>query len=117
MPTQCKIVLYPVKDTEKARSLFTTLLGTEPHVDSPYYVGFDADGAEIGLLPGGHTQGMTGPIAFFDVDDIAATLGAMKSAGAEVTQDPTDVGAGLLVAKVRDSEGNDIGLRQQPLGA
>jgi predicted enzyme related to lactoylglutathione lyase len=74
------------------------------------------DGTEIGLLPGGHGQGMTGPIAFFDVDDIAATLDAVKAEGAEVIQEPTDVGAGLLVAKIRDTEGNDIGLRQQPAG-
>jgi len=117
MPTQCKIVLYPVKDIDKAKPLFTTLLGTDPHVDSPYYVGFDADGAEIGLLPGGHNQGMTGPIPFFDVDDITTTLSALQAAGAEVTQEPSDVGAGLLVAKVKDTDGNDIGLRQQPVGS
>jgi len=117
MTPELNTVLYPVKDIDKAKPLFRTLLGTDPHVDSPYYVGFDADGAEIGLLPGGHNQGMTGPIPFFDVDDIAGTLSGLKAAGAEVTQEPTDVGAGLLVAKVRDTEGNDIGLRQQPAGA
>jgi predicted enzyme related to lactoylglutathione lyase len=116
MTTQCRIVLYPVQDADKARKFFTTLLRGDPHVDSPYYVGFDVDGTEIGLLPGGHGQGMTGPIAFFDVDDIAATLDAVKAEGAEVIQEPTDVGAGLLVAKIRDTEGNDIGLRQQPAG-
>ena len=67
-------VLYPVKDLDKAKALFAALFGAGPHVDSPYYVGFSVNGAEIGLVPDGHDQGMTGPIPFFDVDDISATL-------------------------------------------
>lgn len=117
MPVQCKTVLYPVKDLDKARTLFAALFGAEPHADTPYYVGFSVDGSEIGLVPSGHAQGMTGPVPFFEVDDISATLGALQAAGAKVVQEPTDVGAGLLVAKVSDADGNDIGLRQAPAGA
>ncbi len=116
MPVQCKTVLYPVKDLDKAKTVFVTLFGTDPHVDSPFYVGFSISGAEIGLVPSGHDQGMTGPVPFFDVDDLSATLDAVQAAGARVVQEPTDVGAGLLVAKVSDADGNDIGLRQPPTG-
>ena len=59
MPVQCKTVLYPVKDLDKARALFAALFGADPHADSPYYVGFSVDGDEIGLVPSGHEQGMT----------------------------------------------------------
>jgi predicted enzyme related to lactoylglutathione lyase len=114
VPIQCKVVLYPVSDVDKAKAFFTTLFAADPHVDSPYYVGFNVDGDEIGLLPGGHQQGMSGPVAFFDVDDIAASLDALREAGAQIVQEPTDVGAGLLVAKVIDGDGNDVGLRQLP---
>jgi predicted enzyme related to lactoylglutathione lyase len=117
VPVQFNIVLYPVKDLDKTKALFITLFGAEPHVDSPYYVGFSVNGAEIGLVPNGHDQGMTGPVPFFDVDDISATLGALQAAGGQVTQEPTDVGAGLLVAKISDADGNEIGLRQPPAGA
>jgi predicted enzyme related to lactoylglutathione lyase len=117
MPVQCNSVLYPVKDLAKATALFTALFGADPHVDSPYYVGFSVDGTEIGLVPSGHDQGMTGPVPFFDVDDISATIGALQAAGAQVVQEPSDVGAGLLVAKVSDADGNDIGLRQPPASA
>jgi predicted enzyme related to lactoylglutathione lyase len=117
VPVHFNVVLYPVKDLDKAKALFATLFGADPHVDSPYYVGFDVNGAEIGLVPNGHEQGMTGPVPFFDVDDISATLGALLAAGAQVVQEPTDVGAGLLVAKVSDADGNDVGLRQPPAGA
>ena len=117
MSVQCNTVLYPVKDLDKATALFTALFGAGPHVESPYYVGFSVNGAEIGLVPSGHDQGMTGPVPFFDVEDISATLGALQAAGAQMVQESTDVGAGLLVAKVSDADGNDIGLRQPPAGA
>jgi predicted enzyme related to lactoylglutathione lyase len=117
MPVQCNTVLYPVKDLDKAKAVFAALFATDPHVDSPFYVGFSVNGAEIGLVPNGHDQGMTGPIPYFEIDDISATLGALKAAGAQVVQEPTNVGSGLLVAKVSDADGNDIGLRQPPAGA
>jgi len=117
VPTQCKTVLYPVKDLDKAKALFAALFGAGPHVDQPNYVGFSVDGAEIGLLPDGLNQGMTGPVPFYDVDDLAATLAALQAAGAQVVQEPTNVGHGLLVAKVIDVDGNDIGLKQPPAGA
>jgi predicted enzyme related to lactoylglutathione lyase len=110
-------VLYPVKDLDKAKVTFTALFGVGPHVDSPYYVGYAIDGHEIGLVPSGHDQGMTGPEPFYDVEDINATLTALQGAGAVVVQEPTDVAAGLLVAKVRDTEGNIIGVKQPPVGA
>ena len=117
MPVQITTVLYPVKDLEATKALFTTVFGAGPHVDSPYYVGFSVDGHEIGLVPGGHDQGMTGPVAFYDVVDIEDTLAALRGAGARVVQEPTDVAAGLLVAKVQDADGNEIGLRQVPAGS
>jgi predicted enzyme related to lactoylglutathione lyase len=117
VPVKCNTVLYPVKDLNKAKALFAVLFGGDPHVDSPYYVGFSVSGAEIGLLPERLNQGMTGPVPFYYVDDIAATLGAIRAAGAQVVQEPTDVGSGMLVAKVSDPDGNAIGLRQLPAGA
>jgi predicted enzyme related to lactoylglutathione lyase len=118
MSVQLNVVLYPVKDLDKAKAVFTVAFGAEPHVDSPYYVGFSVNGVEIGLVPNGHQdQGMTGPVPFFDVEDIVATLGALQAAGARIVQEPTDVSAGLLVAKVRDADDNEIGLRQLPAGS
>ncbi len=118
MSVQLNVVLYPVRDLDNAKAVFTALFAVEPHVDSPYYVGFSVHGTEIGLVPNGHDdQGMKGPVPFFDVEDIAATLGALQAAGAKIVQEPTDVSSGLLVAKVRDADDNEIGLRQAPAGA
>ncbi|MEO9180901.1 MAG: VOC family protein [Acidimicrobiales bacterium] len=117
MEIQMRTVLYPVQDIDKAKVTFTALFGAEPHVDSPYYVGFSVDGLEIGLVANGHAQGMSGPEPYYDVVDITATLAALQSAGADIVQQPKDVGAGLLVAKVRDTEGNMIGVKQVPTSA
>jgi len=110
-------VLYPVRDVDQAKAMFAALFGVAPHVDSPYYVGFSVDGNEIGLIPNGHEQGMSGPEPYYDVDDIAATIAALEAAGGVVLQPPTDVAAGLLVAKVKDTDGNLIGLKQLPIGS
>ncbi len=48
-----KTVLHPVSDVDAAKALYTALLGVAPQADSPYYVGFDAEGQHIGLVPGG----------------------------------------------------------------
>lgn len=117
MTIQMKTVLYPVRDINRAKAMFAALFGAQPHVESPYYVGFSVNDSEIGLVPNGHGQGMNGPEPYFDVVDITGTLAALQAAGAEIVQEPNDVGAGLLVAKVRDTEGNMIGLKQLPTSA
>jgi predicted enzyme related to lactoylglutathione lyase len=57
---------------------------------------------------------MSGPEPYYDVDDIVATIAALEAVGGVVLQPPTDVAAGLLVAKVKDADGNLIGLKQLP---
>ena len=106
-----KTVIYPVKDLARAKALFTTLLGAEPMMDAPYYVGWKVGDQDIGLDPNGHTHGMT---AYWHVDDIKKSLQALLDAGAQTTQDVTDVGGGKLIASVRDADGNIIGLSQSP---
>ncbi|WP_413755915.1 VOC family protein [Streptomyces sp. MMBL 11-3] len=110
-----RTVTYPVKDLARARALFGTLLGVEPYVDEAYYVGFRAPGCpEVGLDPNGHAKGLTGPVPHWRVADVRAELAALVGAGAEVVQDVQDVGGGLLVASVKDADGNGIGLVQEP---
>jgi len=106
-----KTVVYPVKDLAKAKALFTVLLGKQPYADAPYYVGFKAGDQDIGLDPNGHKQGAT---PYYHIDDIKESLQALLNAGATTIQEITDVGGGTLIAVVKDSEGNIIGLRQMP---
>ncbi|HLU74546.1 MAG TPA: VOC family protein [Nonomuraea sp.] len=107
-----KTVLHPVSDLAKAKPVYAALLGIEPQTDSPYYVGFDAGGQHIGLVPDGGPQGMTSPVAYWHVPDIEATLFAMTAAGAAVKEAAHEVGGGRLVATVTDPDGNVLGLIQ-----
>jgi catechol 2,3-dioxygenase-like lactoylglutathione lyase family enzyme len=63
-------VIYPVNDLARAKALYGALLGIEPYADQPYYVGFRVGDHEIGLDPRGASQGMTGPVPYYEVDDI-----------------------------------------------
>ena len=109
-----KLFTYPIKDIAGAKMLYGTLLGVEPYVDTPYYIGYKVGDHEIGLVPNGHEQGQTGPLIYFDVSDIRSTLKSLVDAGAQVQQEVRNVGGGLLVASVKDKDGNITGLRQFP---
>ena len=109
-----KTVLHPVSDLAAAKAVYTALLGVEPQHDAPYYVGFEAAGQHIGLVPGGGPQGMTSPVAYWQVADIEAKLAEMIAAGAAVKESAHDVGGGRLVATVTDLDGNVLGLLQDP---
>jgi predicted enzyme related to lactoylglutathione lyase len=108
-----KIVLHPVTDLAKAKAVYAALLGLEPQADSDYYVGFDTAGQHIGLVPGGQ-QGMTSPVAYWQVPDIEAKLAEVTAAGATAKDAPRDVGGGRLVATFTDPDGNVLGLVQDP---
>ena len=107
-----KTVLHPVSDLAAAKAVYTALLGVPPQADSSYYVGFEAAGQHIGLVPGGGPQGMTAPVAYWHVPDIEAKLAEVTAAGAAVQEPPRDVGGGRLVATVTDPDGNVLGLLQ-----
>ncbi len=109
-----KIVLHPVTDLAAAKAVYTALLGGPPDADSEYYVGFEAGGQHIGLVPGGGPQGMTSPVTFWEVSDIEAKLAEVIAAGATVNEAAHDVGGGRLVATVTDPDGNVLGLLQDP---
>ena len=57
---------------------------------------------------------MTGPVAYWEVDDIEKSLTSLLTAGAEALQEVRDVGGGKLIASVKDADGNIMGLMQSP---
>lgn len=107
-----KTIIYPVKDIAQAKALYTKLLGVEPTIDQPYYVGYSLAGQDISLDPNGHKKGLTGPVSYWNVTDIKQSMQQLLDAGAQVQQDVQDVGGGKLVAIVKDPDGNSIGLIQ-----
>jgi len=107
-----KTVLHPVTDVEKAKPVYTALLGFSPQTDESYYVGFEAGDQHIGLVPGGGPQGMTSPVVYWQVSDIEAKLAEVTAAGAIVKEPAHDVGGGRLVATFTDPDGNVLGVLQ-----
>ena len=106
-----KTLLHPVSDVEKAKAVYAALLGTPPQTDDPYYVGYEAEGQQIGLVPN-RGEGATSPVAYWHVSDIEAKLAEVTAAGATVKEPARDVGGGRLVATVTDPDGNVLGLLQ-----
>jgi predicted enzyme related to lactoylglutathione lyase len=109
MSEGAQLLVYPVKDLDTAKKLFTALLEVQPYVDSPYYTGYRVGDQEIGLDPNSQSRG---PIAYWTADDIEARLQQLLDAGAQVEQPVKDVGGGRLIAQVRDAAGNIVGLMQ-----
>ena len=107
-----KTVLHPVSDLAKAKVVYAAPARRPPQTDGSFYVGFEAEGQHIGLVPGGGPQGMTSPVAYWHVPDIEAKLAEVTAAGATVNEPVRDVGGGRLVATVTDPDGNVLGLLQ-----
>src|ERR687885_2447613 len=100
-----KTVLHPVSDVAAAKAVYAALLGVPPQTDESYYVGFEAAGQQIGLVPGGGPQGMTSPVAYWHVPDLEAKLAEVTAAGATLKEPAHDVGGGRLVASFADPDG------------
>ncbi len=103
------LIVVPTANAEAAKATYSALLGIEPYADSPYYIGYRTDRGEIGIdpsNPGG------GPIPYWDVADLDAAIGSLTATGATIVKAPQEVGGGLSIAVLADSDGNPVGLRQ-----
>ena len=67
--------IYTVGDLAQAKAFYSALLGKAPYFDEPFYVGFEIDGAELGLDPDTKNRkpGPGGAVAYWRVDDISAS--------------------------------------------
>ncbi len=99
-------IAVSVSNLDEAKAQYAAILGVEPYAASEYYVGFRANGFELGLTGG--TAGS--PITYVPVDDLDAAVEAARAAGT-VAEEAHDVGGGMRVAVFVDSDGNRIGLK------
>ena len=84
MTAGIRTVICPVKYLARAKAPCGKRLGAEPYRDEAYYVGFNVAGQDTGLAPHGHAQGITGPLGYRHVDDIAQAIQRLREAGATV---------------------------------
>ena len=103
-------IVYTVNDLNAATLVHTAILGTGPHTQQPYYVGFRVGEVDIALVPHDPSGGAVVPVAFVHVVDLEAAVAEAQAAGATVAEEPHDVGGGTRLAKLHDGAGNIVGL-------
>jgi methylmalonyl-CoA/ethylmalonyl-CoA epimerase len=105
-------------DLDRARDFYTRLLGAQPSgfFDPPGLLFFQAGSVRLLL-----EQGAPSALLYLKVDDLEATVAALRADGVEIIADPqlifthTDdrlgpAGMAEHMAFFRDSEGNTVGL-------
>ena len=105
-------IVIPVSDIEASKKVYAVALGAEPHTDTPYYVGFNVDGCELGLAPKGTGADQPGPVAYAQTSDVKQKVEELVAAGATVVSEPTDVGGGTVLAVLADADGHRFGVIQ-----
>jgi predicted enzyme related to lactoylglutathione lyase len=108
-----RTAVYPAPDLARGREWYRQVLGRDPSVDEPFYVGFSVGGFELGLIPDGE-PGTAGVRGYWGVSDAAAELARVTALGAEVHEPVKDVGGGIKVAVVSDPFGNAFGVIENP---
>lgn len=107
---------YMVPDLAAATQWYTKAFGIEPYFNEPFYVGFNIGGYELGLMPSEEKPVEAANIlTYWGVNDIQAVYDSFLQLGAEVHEEPTNVGGPLMVASVRDPWGNVIGFIYNPV--
>ena len=96
-----------------AKAWYAQFAGVPPYFDTPFYVGFNVGGFELGLHPEGE-PGPGGVVAYWGTPDVTAELARVVALGATVVQAVQDVGEGIRVATIADPFGNHIGLIENP---
>ena len=88
------------------------MLGKPPYFDMPFYVGFEAGGHELGLLPA--TAAGAGSTTYWAVTDIDAAHARLLALGATEREPVTEVGDGIRLSSLVDPMGGVFGIIQNP---
>lgn len=107
---------YKVADLSEATAWYAKAFQTAPYFNEPFYVGFNINGYELGLLPEEEpvTQKAESVLTYWGVNDIEAAWQRLITLGATEHEKPTNVGGELMTAAVKDPWGNIIGLIYNP---
>ena len=111
-----RTVVYMVEELEKAKNWYANAFGLKPYYDSPYYVGFNVGGYELGLHPIEEAKGKdTGTVLhYWGVENVQKSYETLLTLGATKHEKPFDVEGGLTLASVYDPWENIIGIIYNP---
>lgn len=111
-----RTTIYKVTNLEKAKKWYNAIFETEPYFDAPFYVGYNIQGYELGLHPGDEKPESKADsvLTYWGVEDVKTEYQRMIDLGAIGHEQPTNVGAEIVVASVKDPWGNVIGMIFNP---
>lgn len=106
-----KRTTYHVENTAVAKEWYQTLLNREPVFESPFVTMFQLGESSLTLMQGEPCQldGYTGPLTYWGVDSVAATLDTLIELGA-TEHHPIKSVMGTESASVIDPFGNTLGI-------
>lgn len=107
-----RTVIYPAPDLAGTKEWWSNFLGYEPYFDEPFYVGFNVEGFELGLLPDANQ--VEGAQAYWGVADVEDAVDKAVAQGAAPVSPATDVGGGIVTATVRTPSGSVVGFIFNP---
>ena len=111
-----RTTIYHVADLDAAKAWYSKAFDQEPYFDEPFYVGFNIQGYELGLLPDDTpaTQKSANIQALWGVEDVETEHRRLVGLGATEHEAPKNVGGEIVVSNLKDPWGNIIGLIYNP---
>lgn len=111
-----RTTIYTTTELAKAKEWYARVFETEPYFDEPFYVGFDIEGFELGLVPDDTAAEIktANVFTYWGVDDIQANFDRLLLMGATENEAPENVGDDIMVATVKDPWGNVLGIIYNP---
>lgn len=111
-----RTIVYMVDDLAKAKEWYIKAFNAEPYYDTPYYVGFEIGGYELGLHPKERAKGTDNGtvLSYWGVEDIHEVYKSLLDLGATEHEKPNNVGEEIMVASVYDPWKNIIGIIYNP---
>ena len=107
------VVYVRTEQLDEAKKWYASVVGVAPYFDTPYYVGFNVGGFELGIHPEG-TPGPGGVCAYWGTPEISSEVTRLVGLGAKVVSEVQDVGEVIKVATVADPFGNHFGVIENP---
>ncbi|WP_347178580.1 glyoxalase [Streptomyces iconiensis] len=108
-----KTAIWPVEDLAQAKGLADQLLGMEPSMDAPHYVGHRMRAGRQARSERA-LQGSAGPRLLLARRRHPGHVAALRVGGEQTVQDIEDLGGAKLITQVSDADGNVFGLIQMP---
>ena len=110
-------IAFTVRNLEEAKIFYRDVLGLKFLFDAGTMAFFQCGSVRVMIGEGEQNASNSGPIVYFRVADIDAVASMLKSRGVEFVQEPHLVARmktnDLLLAFVRDTSGNTLGLMSE----